>query len=267
MSPPDILMRVAERRRERLGQEGRLGSVPESDAGSPLAPSDNDFLGALAARKARRAPGVIAEIKMGSPRLGDLAGRVDPIAQSKLYAAAGATCLSVVVEPDFFHGSYDLLAACREASGLPAIAKDFIVDPCQLVLARDAGASAVLLIAALLTAEELEGFAGQARALGLVPVVETAAPIDLAKVAVAEEGWEITGINNRDLRTFEVSLERSMTLLPLLPFGAIKVAESGIRNGGDVALLFDAGFDAFLVGEALLLADDPARTLREMLGG
>ncbi len=249
-----------------MAEENALGTAPDLVHGAPRTPSDNEFVAALTARRGQQAPGIIAEIKRGSPRLGPIGERFDPIEQARLYAERGATCLSVVVEPDHFFGSYELLAACREASGLPAIAKDFIVDSVQLVQARDAGASAVLLIAALHSAAELEDYAGQARGLGLVPLVETTDPDDLAKVAMAEEGWEIVGVNNRDLRTFDVSLERSITLLPLLPFGAIKVAESGIRNAGDVALLMDAGFHAFLVGEALLLAENPGALLAEMTG-
>ncbi|MEP7013193.1 MAG: indole-3-glycerol phosphate synthase TrpC [Acidobacteriota bacterium] len=265
-APPDVLQKIVDQRRRRLGGENALGSAPALAHGAPRTPSDNEFLARLDARRRQQAPGIIAEIKRGSPRLGFVGDRFDPIAQARLYAERGAACLSVVVEPDHFFGSYELLTACREASGLPAIAKDFIVDPVQLVYARDAGASAVLLIAALLSAAELEDYAGQARGLGLVPLVETTDPDDLAKVAVAEEGWEIVGVNNRDLRTFDVSLERSMTLLPLLPFGAIRVAESGIRHAGDVALLMDAGFHAFLIGEALLLAENPGALLAEMTG-
>jgi indole-3-glycerol phosphate synthase len=265
-APPDVLQKIVEQRKRRLKEENALGTAPDLSLGPPHTSADNEFLAALSNRRRQQAPGIIAEIKRGSPRLGFVGDRFDPIAQARLYAERGAACLSVVVEPDHFFGSYELLASCREASGLPAIAKDFIVDPIQLVQARDAGASAVLLIAALLSAAELEDYAGQARGLGLVPLVETTDPDDLAKVAMAEEGWEIVGVNNRDLRTFDVSLERSMTLLPLLPFGAIKVAESGIRRGADVALLIDAGFDAFLVGEALLLAENPGALLAEMTG-
>ncbi len=266
MSAPDVLQKIVEQRKRRLAADHALGSAPDLPAGPPRTTADNEFLAALNTRRRRQEPGIIAEIKRGSPRLGPIGDRFDPIAQARLYAARGAACLSVVVEPDHFFGSYELLAECREASGLPAIAKDFIVDPVQLVWARDAGASAVLLIAALHSAAELEEYAWQARGLGLVPLVETTDPDDLAKVACALEGWEIVGVNNRDLRTFDVSLERSMTLLPLLPFGAIRVAESGIRRGADVALLMDAGFDAFLVGEALLLAEDPGALLAEMTG-
>lgn len=287
---PDLLLRIAARRRERLAEAGRREAGPR-DAARPapasgvLGPGDNPFLAALANRPragapaparspatpaapaapaAPATPAIIAEVKMGSPRLGSLKDRVDPIAQARLYAANGAAALSVVVEPDFFFGSYELLAACRAASGLPAIAKDFVVDPLQLSWARRAGADAVLLIAALYEPEELAHYARIARGLGLAPLIETHDAADL--VRLAGEPWELVGINNRDLRTFEVDLERSIALLPLLPPAALKVAESGIRDALDVALLADSGFDALLIGESLLLADDPAAKLRALVG-
>lgn len=265
MTPPDVLVRITENRRQRVAAEvAARGGAGELAEGPPLSPADNAFLGALAAKKRQRLPGVIAEVKMGSPRLGNLHGKVDPVAQARLYAANGAACLSVVVEPDFFHGGYDLLAACREASGLPAIAKDFLVDPIQLVWAKEAGADAVLLVAAMLGAEEMAEYARLARGLGLVPLVETHDASDIGKLQ--GEPWELVGINNRNLRTFEVDLQNSISLLPGLPAEAIKVAESGIRDGLDVLLLRDSGFDAFLVGESLLLAEDPADRLRELTG-
>jgi indole-3-glycerol phosphate synthase len=263
MTAPDILLRITEQRRQRIAEVGGA-EVEDVAADSPPMLTDNAFLSALRVR--RDTPAVIAEVKMGSPRLGSLAGRIDPRTQARLYAENGAAALSVVVEPDFFGGSYKLLAACREASGLPAIAKDFVVDPVQLLWARDAGADAVLLIAALYDdPDELAGYARRARGLGLVPVVETHDAEDIAKLD--EELWEIVGVNNRDLRTFDVDLQRSISLLPGLPAEAVKVAESGIRDGLDVALLRESGFDAFLIGESLLLAPDPARKLRELLIG
>jgi indole-3-glycerol phosphate synthase len=201
---------------------------------------------------------------MGSPRLGSLHGRFDPVKQARTYAENGAAALSVVVEPDFFHGDYELLTLCREASGLPAIAKDFVVDPVQLVWAKDAGADAVLLIAALHEAEELAGYARMARGLGLVPLIETHDAGDVAKLL--GEPWEIVGVNNRDLRTFEVDLQHSISLVPSLPPGALRVAESGIRDALDLLMLRESGFDAFLIGESLLLAPDPGAKLRELTG-
>lgn len=250
-----ILREIVDRRRETVRPSGE-DWVPRQEL---LAEEESPFLAALAARRGRA---VIAEVKMGSPRIGSLVGRVDPEDQARIYRAYGAAALSVVVEPDFFHGSYELLARCREASGLPAVAKDFVVDPVQLRWAREAGASAVLLIAALHDAAELRRLAGLARGLGLVPLVETHDEGDLERLLGV--AWELVGVNNRDLRTFEVDLARSEALVPRLPAGALRVAESGIASGADVERLRRAGFDAFLVGESLLLAKDPAAKLREL---
>lgn len=271
-----ILRQIVERRRQRLTEEVGPAAAGSPDVGraEPLGVAENRFLEALAAFRAPevRASGrraIIAEVKMGSPRIGSLAGRVDPEAQARLYADGGAAALSVVVEPDFFHGSYELLERCREASGLPAIAKDFVVHPAQIERARDAGACAVLLVAALYDRDQLLAHARAARALGLVPLVETHDRRDLALLGLGDERdeWELVGVNNRDLRTFEVDLDHSAALVPELPTAAFKVAESGIASGADAARLHRAGFDAFLVGESLLLADDPAARLEDLVEG
>lgn len=260
----DILVRIVADRRARLAGEGAPRLPPAGDAdrpaSAPLTPAENRLLAALARRRGRA---VIAEVKMGSPRLGLLAGRLDPEAQARRYAAGGAAALSVVVEPDHFGGSYELLARCREASGLPALAKDFLVDLRQLEWAREAGADAVLLIAALYDAAELRRWAAAARELGLAPLVELHGETDLARLGGA--GWELVGVNNRDLRTFEVDLEASLGLAARLPAGALRVAESGISSGAEVARLAGAGFDAFLIGESLLLAEDPGAHLRALV--
>ena len=269
---PDILRRICEQRRRRAGVSpaSASGAAPASPCLAPDAPGRR-FLDAISAR---RGHAVIAEIKMGSPKLGDLRGRFDPVGRAETCAAAGAACLSVVVEPDHFYGSYELLADCAAASGLPAVAKDFVVSEVQLEWARDAGACAVLLIAALYDAGELRRLAALARGLGLVPLVETHDDEDFEKLRSnggEEDGggdpeWQLVGINNRDLRTFEVDLERSADRVGRLPASALKVAESGIHSAADVAKLRRAGFDAFLIGERLVLSGDPAAALAELLG-
>ncbi len=265
---PDILRRICEQRRRRVV----AGDAGVSPAGRlPADAPGRRFLEAISARRGRA---VIAEIKMGSPKLGDLRGRFDPVARAATYAYAGAACLSVVVEPDHFHGSYELLAECAAASGLPAVAKDFVVSDVQLAWARDAGASAVLLIATLYDAADLRRLAGLARGLGLVPLIETHDDADFEKLRplapddgdVKNSSWELVGINNRDLRTFEVDLERSADRVGYLPSSALKVAESGIHTGADVAKLRRAGFDAFLIGERLVLSGDPAAALADLMG-
>ncbi|MEO8195814.1 MAG: indole-3-glycerol phosphate synthase TrpC [Thermoanaerobaculia bacterium] len=262
MPPADILQRIVAARRERLGVSPST-HAPFSFTGSfSLADSlANPFVAALAARRGRA---VIAEVKMGSPRLGSLAGRFDPERQAATYAAAGAAALSVVVEPDYFFGSYELLAACKAACGLPAIAKEFVVDLRQLDWAVAAGADAILLVAALYSAPELAGWAGAARERGLAPLVETHDASDLELLSGNE--WEMVGVNNRDLRTFAVDLEHSIRMRSRLPPGALAVAESGIATRGDVERLRAAGFDAYLVGESLLLCENPAEKLGELFG-
>ena len=262
-APGDLLAAIVARRRLRLAAAAPM-PPPRVERRQPFASTENRFLAALAGSRARQGGALIAEIKMESPRLPSLAGRVDPEAQARLYAEHGAAALSVVVEPDSFGGSAALLTACQTASGLPAVAKDFVVDPVQLRWAAEAGAAAVLLIASLLAAEELARFAALARGLGMVPLVEVHTDADVTKLAGAD--WELVGVNNRDLTTFAVDLDRSLALRATLPATALAVAESGVRDGADARRLISGGFAALLVGEALLVAADPAARVRELVG-
>jgi indole-3-glycerol phosphate synthase len=263
---PDILLRITAQRRERYGiAPGKLdlGAAPSAGPGDQpalVSAVANPFLAAIAAHRGRA---IIAEIKLGSPRLGSLRGTFDPEAHARAYAESGAVALSVVVEPDSFFGSYDLLRRCRAASGLPTIAKDFVVTTRQLDEAKAAGADAVLLIASLYDGGTLRRLAEAARRLGLAPLIETHDRGDVEKLEGAE--WELVGVNNRDLRTFIVNLSHSISLQPHLPAGALKVAESGLRTAADLGRLRKAGFDAFLVGESLITTPDPTTKLRELL--
>ena len=259
---PDILARIVQKRAEVVAAARGRETYTEPPRREMFQDSSNNRFTRALTRKSGKA--VIAEIKMGSPSMGSLEGTFDPIEQARAYGDSGAAALSVVVEPDFFFGSYELLAHCARASGLPAIAKDFVVDPLQLRWARRAGASAVLLIAALYTPQELHAYARLARRHDLVPLIETHDEADLAKLDGRE--WEIVGVNNRNLRTFGVSLGTSERLFPLLPEVSVKVAESGIHVAADRQRLTDAGFDAFLIGESLLKSGDPRAKLRELLG-
>jgi indole-3-glycerol phosphate synthase len=259
---PDILARIVARRAEVVAEARGRETYTEPPRRELFQDkTTNRFTRALARKQGKA---IIAEIKMGSPSLGSLEGTFDPVEQARAYGDSGAAALSVVVEPDFFHGSYELLSRCAQASNLPAIAKDFIVDPLQLRWARRAGAHAILLIAALYTAPELRAYAKLARRHGLVPLIETHDEADAAKLDGAE--WELVGVNNRNLRTFEVDLATSERLHPQLPTDAVKVAESGIRAAADRQRLAAAGFDAFLIGESLLVSGDPRAKLAELLG-
>ncbi len=215
----------------------------------------NPFLAALGAARGRA---VIAEVKMGSPRLGSLAGRFDPLAQAAAYAEAGAAALSVVVEPDFFFGSYELLETCREESGLPAIAKDFVVSERQLDAAVEAGADAILLVAALYDRQELAAWAAAARRRGLAPLVETHDRRD-----VGAAGRRRVGARRHQQPRPARLLGRPRALDRAAARGCrrarSRVAESGIATRADVERLAAAGFDAFLIGESLLARRRPAR--------
>lgn len=261
---PDILLEIVARRRERLADQASElvnDGRPKPPSIPPARPgAGRTFLDALSAP----GPSIIAEIKLGSPRLGDLRAEIDPERQAARYAAGGARALSVVVEPDYFYGSYDLLKRCKVSSGLPTLAKDFVVDSRQLEWAALAGADAVLLIAALYSPQQLRHYAASARQMGIVPLVETHDDSDLAKLE--GHAWEMVGINNRDLRTFDVDLGRSIELLDRIPGSAVRVAESGLKTAADVERLAEAGFDAFLVGEALLQAEDVDARLAELAG-
>lgn len=262
---PDILRKIVARRRERVSREKAAAvlqdvPMPPERPGAILEIRQNRFLETLAGGHGRA---IVAEVKLGSPRIGSLVDRIDPEALARIYAENGARALSVVVEPDFFHGSYELLRRCRLASTLPTIAKDFVVDEIQLDWAKEAGADAVLLIAGLFSKEGLREMAASARSRGLAPLIEIHDLSELGKLAGAR--WEMVGVNNRDLRTFEVEIENSLALASTLPTEAIKVSESGIQSAREIRLLSSVGFDAFLIGESLLLAEDPAEKLQELL--
>lgn len=263
-SVPDILRRIVDQRRQAMAQHAakspRSVALPHSDDGPPV-DRGRRFVDSL---RRSDGPAIIAEVKLGSPRLGDLRDRVDPLAQAAVYAEGGAAALSVVTEPDFFFGSYELLTTCASASGLPALSKDFIVDAAQIEWADRAGAGACLLIAALYSERELRMWADAIESTGMVAMVECHSSDDIAKLGDRE--WPVVGINNRNLRTFEVDLEHSSRLLDHLPVESVKVAESGLSERAQVGQLYRAGFDAFLVGESLLLDPDPGAHLRRLMG-
>jgi indole-3-glycerol phosphate synthase len=212
----------------------------------------------------RDRPGIIAEVKKASPSRGLIRADFDPIAIATAYAEGGATAVSVLTEPRFFQGSLEHLAAVRKAVSLPLLRKDFVIDAYQVVEARAWGADAVLLIVAILDDGPLRELLAAATEIGLDALVEahTASEVERAVAARAT----LIGINNRDLRTFVTTLETAERLGRLVPDGVVRVAESGIETRDDVARLEAAGFHAFLIGESLMRAADPAARLRELHG-
>ena len=203
---------------------------------------------------------VVAEVKRRSPSRGDLAPGLVPSVLAKAYAAGGAACLSVLTDHDFFGGSPDDLAEARAAVDLPVLRKDFTVGSNDVCDARLMGADAVLLIVAALTDGELTTFLALASDVGLDALVEVHDGDELDRAVTA--GAALVGVNARDLRTFDVDLGRAVELAGRMPSGVVKVAESGVRTPADAARLRDCGYDAILVGETLVTADDPAEAVR-----
>jgi indole-3-glycerol phosphate synthase len=214
---------------------------------------------------ARPAPRLIAEIKRRSPSRGDLLPGLDPAGLAALYERHGAAAVSVLADGRFFGGSVHDLAAARRSTLLPVLCKEFVIDPYQVYAARAAGADAVLLIAAILDAPRLRDFIALCSTLGMAALVEVHDRAELD--AALRAGADITGINNRDLRTFTVSLETTAALVPLVPAGVVVVSESGVRGSRDRQYLRDLGVDAVLVGESLVSAADIAEAVEEMSGG
>ena len=221
------------------------------------------FTRTLMATKAPRRPAVIAELKRQSPSKGVLAPSLVPGVVAKTYAAAGAACLSVLTDTQFFGGSAHDLAEARAAVDLPILRKDFTVCQADVCDAKIMGADAVLLIVRALSRGELGDLLGLAAALGLDALVEVHDDAE-AELAV-EAGALLIGVNQRDLATFEVDTDRAVRVARLLPAGVVRVAESGIRTPADIARLASAGFDAVLIGEALVTAADPAEALAGLL--
>jgi indole-3-glycerol phosphate synthase len=220
-------------------------------------------------RRAAIGPAVIAEIKKASPSKGLIRGEFDVAWLAERYQAGGAAVLSVLTDEPYFQGSLRNLERASEAVALPCLRKDFMVDEYQIVEARAHCGDAILLIAAALTDAELDRFAKSARSLELDVLVEvhTAGELERVLDTLGESGADAIGVNNRDLKTFDVRLETSLELVERIPTSVVSVAESGIATSEDIARLKSAGFDAFLIGESLMRKADPGEALRELLAG
>ena len=255
-----VLDQIVERTRERLRGEAmevedmRRAAIERRASRSPFA-----FREALS----RDGVNVIAEIKSASPSAGSIVPDPDVETIAGDYARGGAAAISVVTEPEFFHGSREWLARARGASGLPVVMKDFIVEPSQIMRGIAAGADAILLLASLLDARQLADFIGLIEAYGCDALVEVHDEEELGRAVTA--GARIIGVNNRDLKSFHVDLATSERLGAQMPADAIRVAESGIRVRADVERLRAAGFHAFLVGESLLRQSDRAAAVEALL--
>ena len=233
-------------------------AAPDVEAGARAAPPTRDFVGALRAKQ----PAVIAEIKRASPSKGLLRAHFDPAAIARSYEEAGAACLSVLTDREFFQGSPEDLIKARAACALPALRKDFLIDPYQAFEARALGADCVLLIVACLDDAQLRELEKVAHGLGMAVLVEVHDAQELERALALKT--PLIGINNRNLRTFETRLETTLDLLPRVPSERLVITESGILSTADVHRMREHGVDAFLVGEAFMRADDPGKALSRL---
>jgi indole-3-glycerol phosphate synthase len=254
---PDILARIVARKREELATARPTCAKLEKDAEARTS-TRRSFASALRSRH----PAIIAEIKKASPSKGLLSPNFQPARTARAYEQGGAAALSVLTDRDFFQGALHDLATARAAVKLPALRKDFTIDPLHVIEAAAHGADAILLIAAILTAREMRDLRELAAQYDMDALVEVHDAGEL--LPALDSGARIVGVNNRNLRTFDVKLETSLELAPLMPGDVIKVSESGIHNSADVHRLMDAGFTAFLVGEHLMKSGDPAEALRRL---
>jgi indole-3-glycerol phosphate synthase len=252
---PDILATIVEQKK--LDLTVRESGIEERAERSIS--QRRDFLAALTGHQ----PAVIAEIKKASPSKGVLAAEFDPAAIAQLYQEGGAAALSVLTDEKHFQGSLSDLESARGAARLPTLRKDFTIDAYHVHQAAAYGADAILLIAAILTEREMREFRELAERYGMAALVEVHNAEEL-EPAVAS-GARLIGVNNRNLHTFELSLETSIRLAEKIPAGVVKVAESGIHSSADVQQLRAAGYQAFLVGEHLMKSGDPAGALRALL--
>jgi len=252
-----ILTRIVEAKRKRLEVAKMRVPEPIVKRMAETAKAVPSFRAALETPQPVR---IIAEVKKASPSKGVLKSDLDPATQAASYASAGASAISVVTEEDFFQGDLGWIRTINEASKLPVLRKDFVYEPFQVYETRASGASAILLIVAMLQPAELKDLVTLATKMKLDALVEVHDETELAEAL--EAGALLIGVNNRDLKTFNVDIQTSVRLAKLIPDDRLLIVESGIHNKADVDLLLASGADAFLIGEHFLTASDPAAAIR-----
>ncbi len=259
---PDILKKIIARKHDEIAAGQAQVSQEEMAERAQRADACRGFVDALRKRLDAGDAGVIAEIKKASPSKGVIREDFHPAEIAASYARSGAACLSVLTDRDFFQGSNAYLEQARAACALPVIRKDFIIDDYQVYEARAIGADCILLIAAALDDASMARLAALASELGMDVLIEVHDAQELQRTLPL--GLPLVGINNRNLRTFEVSLNTTLDLLPQIPEDRIVVTESGIHCAEDVSLMRRHGVNAFLVGEAFMRAEDPGMRLAEL---
>ena len=258
----DILNKIIATKREEIAAALVLKPFSVLEAETKLQSAPRDFVAAIRGKLAAGLPAVIAEIKKASPSKGVIRPDFHPAEIARSYADNGAACLSVLTDRQYFQGEPAYLQAARAACELPVLRKDFMVDPYQVLEARAMGADCILLIAAALTLEEMQSLESQAMALGMAVLVEVHDAAELE--AALQLKTPLLGINNRNLRTFEVTLNTTLGLLDRIPGDRVVVTESGILKPEDVRLMRESAVNAFLVGEAFMRADEPGIELARL---
>ncbi len=260
----DILDKILAVKRDEVAAGSAARALAQVRAEAEALAAPRDFVGAIRAKIAAGDAAVIAEIKKASPSKGVIREDFRPAEIALQYERGGAACLSVLTDRQFFQGAPAYLQAARAACSLPVLRKDFLVDPWQVYEARAMGADAVLLIVAALDLAAMRDMEAVAGSLGMAVLVEAhdAAELDIA----LQLSTPLVGINNRNLRTFDVSLQTTLDLLGRVPAGRIVVTESGILAPADVALMRANAVNAFLVGEAFMRVPDPGEGLRSLFG-
>ena len=259
----DILKKILATKVEEVAAASAIKSLAAVRAEAEVQAAPRNFAGALQAKVAAGKPAVIAEIKKASPSKGVLRADFRPAEIAASYEQHGAACLSVLTDRQYFQGAPEYLQAARAACALPVLRKDFLVDPYQVFEARAMGADAILLIVSALSLAEMQDFEAIAFGLGMSVLVEVhdGEELDLA----LQLKTPLVGINNRNLRTFEVSLQNTLDLLPRIPADRLVVTESGILASADVALMRRNDVHAFLIGEAFMRSDDPGVALGRLM--
>ena len=258
----DILEKIVSVKRDEIAQAQHKMPLATLRADAESRLLTRDFVGALRARQAKGQSAVIAEVKKASPSKGVLREDFIPADIAQSYAEHGAACLSVLTDKQFFQGCADYLKQARASCHLPVLRKDFMVDAYQIYESRAMGADAVLLIAACLDDAQLQDFEAIARDLDMAVLVEVHDAAELERALKLKT--ELVGINNRNLRTFEVSLQTTLDLMKDVPAERLLITESGILTPADVQQMRAAGVHAFLVGEAFMRADDPGLALAQL---
>ncbi len=262
MPQADILKKILARKREEIAERSATISIDALKQQIKTAPPARDFVGAMEAKLAAGESAVIAEIKKASPSKGVLRENFNPAEIAVSYEKGGAACLSVLTDRDFFQGCEAYLQQARGACALPVIRKDFIIDEYQVYEARAMRADCILLIVAALADKQLVELAALAEQLGMAVLVEVHDREELERAKVVKT--PLFGVNNRNLKTFEVSLQNTIELLAAMPQGCIVITESGIRTREDVELMRGNGVNSFLVGEAFMRCEEPGGRLAEL---